>query len=487
MVQKSRAVGRQPAPAAEGRAGGRAAAHQSARAVGGGDRRARAHVVAAATRPPPAALGGGTPGERARHRRLRARLPRELAGARPRSAPDAAGATDARRRRAGRGRFGRVRRPGTAPADPPRLSRPRRPRRWPGAAPPWSGSTSRSPRRPRRTPTRRSRRPSASSRDGGLSRVVLLGPLDSGSWPLSAAALGGAVLTASPSVPVDDDGVIRRIAPLPPAVGGRSEPTLALADGRTPRAGSTGRRLADGRVHGRPVGLPLPAGASWPISYVGPAGSFLTIPSDAVAALGDAGSELAADNPLRGRVVLVGGTFPEGRDTYQTPHGLMPGVEVHANVVYMLLSGHFIRPSSWGVSLAINVGGLPGGRRGAAGPAPADRDPGLRGRRADHRGAGGLPGLRPRRLLDRLRPAGAGDLGDRPGQRRAQPPALPRLVRALPVARRDGPGAERRAEPAGRAPRGVDPVLRPARLHDACPSRWSRSGSPRTSTSTSRR
>ena len=63
----------------------------------------------------------------------------------------------------------------------------------------------------------------------------------------------------------------------------------------------------------------------------------------------------AADNPLRGRIVLVGGTFAEGRDTYQTPHGLMPGVEVHANVVYMLLSGHFIRPSSWGVSLAINV------------------------------------------------------------------------------------------------------------------------------------
>jgi adenylate cyclase len=190
--------------------------------------------------------------------------------------------------------------------------------------------------------------------DAGLSRVVLLGPLDSGQWPMSAAALGEAVLTASAAVPVDDDGVIRRIAPLPPAVGGRRDPTLALAVVARQR-GLERRRLDDGLSGGRPVGLPLPGGAPWPISYVGPAGSFLTIPSDAVAALGDSGSELAADNPLRGRVVLVGGTFPEGRDTYQTPHGLMPGVEVHANVVHMLLSGHFIRPSSWLVSLAINV------------------------------------------------------------------------------------------------------------------------------------
>ncbi len=49
VVQKSRAVGGNQHPLHEGRAGGRAAAHQSARAVGGGDRRARARVVAAAS------------------------------------------------------------------------------------------------------------------------------------------------------------------------------------------------------------------------------------------------------------------------------------------------------------------------------------------------------------------------------------------------------------------------------------------------------
>ena len=53
--------------------------------------------------------------------------------------------------------------------------------------------------------------------------------------------------------------------------------------------------------------------------------------------------------------MLVGGTFPEGRDTYQTPYGPMPGVEVHANVAHMLTTGRFIRPSSWWVGLAVNV------------------------------------------------------------------------------------------------------------------------------------
>ncbi len=71
------------------------------------------------------------------------------------------------------------------------------------------------------------------------------------------------------------------------------------------------------------------------------------------------------------------------------------------------------------------------------------------------------------------------------GQRRAQPAALPRLVRALPLARRDGPGAEptRRACAASIARcRSCSPTCGASR---PCPSRWSRSGSPRTSTSTS--
>jgi len=191
--------------------------------------------------------------------------------------------------------------------------------------------------------------------DHGVSRVVLLGPLSAGAEPLGAAALGASVLTASPLVSVPRDGVIRRVDPLLPGPDGTTEPTLALA--LVARQQCLDRRALDARLgSGQLRGVTLERDAGWPINYVGPAGSFFTISSDQLAALGDAGAEApATDNPFRGRIVLVGGTFPEGRDTYQTPYGPMPGVEVHANVAHMLTTGRFIRPSSWRVGLAVNV------------------------------------------------------------------------------------------------------------------------------------
>jgi len=52
--------------------------------------------------------------------------------------------------------------------------------------------------------------------DGGLSRVVLLGPLSDTATPLGAAALGPAVVLASPDVLPDADHVIRRVEPVVP-------------------------------------------------------------------------------------------------------------------------------------------------------------------------------------------------------------------------------------------------------------------------------
>jgi CHASE2 domain-containing sensor protein len=40
---------------------------------------------------------------------------------------------------------------------------------------------------------------------------------------------------------------------------------------------------------------------------------------------------------------------------YQTPRGLLPGVEVHATLVHMLVTRSFIRPSGWGVSLGLQL------------------------------------------------------------------------------------------------------------------------------------
>src|SRR4029079_17365130 len=73
----------------------------------------------------------------------------------------------------------------------------------------------------------------------------------------------------------------------------------------------------------RPSGGPsvmLRPGEPWRIHFVGPAGSFLTIPRDDVAELGQPDAPpVADDNPLRGRVALVGATFAESRDFFQTP------------------------------------------------------------------------------------------------------------------------------------------------------------------------
>ena len=174
-------------------------------------------------------------------------------------------------------------------------------------------------------------------------RVVLLDPLGA-EGPLGARGLGASVSLAAADVPADPDGVIRRVAPMLPRRGGRAAPTLGLA-------------LVAGFTGADPEGWAavLPEGLLR-INYVGPARTFLTIPSGAVSALADPAAEIASDNPLRGRAVLIGGTFADGRDFHRTPYGMLPGVEIHANVAHMLLTRSFIRPSGWLTSLALQLG-----------------------------------------------------------------------------------------------------------------------------------
>lgn len=173
--------------------------------------------------------------------------------------------------------------------------------------------------------------------DGRGSRVVVVGPLRPGPAPLARPAFLAAVTQAAAEIPEDSDSVIRRVVPHVPRATGEALPALAVAVAA--RAGVTAP----------------PESGEWPINFIGPARSFLTIPSDAVAALGAPGAPVAADNPLRGRMVLVGGTFAESRDFYRTPHGMMPGVEIHANVAHMIATGRFIRPSSWLAGLGVSA------------------------------------------------------------------------------------------------------------------------------------
>ena len=171
----------------------------------------------------------------------------------------------------------------------------------------------------------------------GDRRLVVAGPSMPSTGPLADPALRRIVVTSAPDVPVDADAVVRRAAL---EVGGL--PTFAAA-------------VADVAVADRH--------AIYRINFIGPPGSFLTIPSDAVAAIGDAGVDVAGDNPLRGRTVLVGGTFVDGRDVHRTPYGFMPGVEIQANIVHMLATGSLVRPAGWlagfGVQLvAVLLAGL---------------------------------------------------------------------------------------------------------------------------------
>jgi adenylate cyclase len=163
----------------------------------------------------------------------------------------------------------------------------------------------------------------------GDHRLVVAGTALPPTGPLADPALRRIVVTSAPDVPVDADAVVRR---------------AALRVGRAPTFAAA--------VAGVPASDP---NAVYRINFIGPAGSFLTIPSDAVAAIGDAGVDIAGDNPLRGRTVLVGGTFVDGRDMHQTPYGFMPGVEIQANIVHMLATGSLVRPAGWLAGFAVQL------------------------------------------------------------------------------------------------------------------------------------
>ena len=209
------------------------------------------------------------------------------------------------------------------------------------------------------------------SRDG-VSRVVIPEGKPPDTGPLADPEFGRVVSRGSGRVPVDRDGLIRRAAFVVPGPTGAVSPILAVAllarlGGSDPRAlVEAASHAADGKVSlavWRPDGtwtatgpeIPLRPGELWRISFVGPEKSFLTIPSTAVARLGEPDAVVPADNPFRGRVVLVGATFQDSRDFFQTPVGRLPGVEVHANLVHMIGTRRLIWSSGWLTGLAIQT------------------------------------------------------------------------------------------------------------------------------------
>ena len=168
--------------------------------------------------------------------------------------------------------------------------------------------------------------------EGGARRLVVASAALPDRGPLADPALAKLVVLSAPEVPVDGDAIVRRVVV---RVGRDVAFGAAVSQSQTSEPGTV-----------------------LPINFIGPPGSFLTIPSDAVAAIGDAGADIAGDNPLRGRIVLVGGTFQDGRDFHMTPFGRMSGVEIQANIAQMLLTQSFVRPAGWIAALGVQLGAV---------------------------------------------------------------------------------------------------------------------------------
>jgi len=172
------------------------------------------------------------------------------------------------------------------------------------------------------------------------------------------------------NAPIGADGMVRRFTPVLPRAGGGWLPALSL----TTLAASAGLPPAElaKRIAGDGAAIPLPlrepsgalagpvetpvsqlAARSWRIDFTGPAGAFTTFPSEPLVQLARAGTLPDQDNPFRDRIVLVGATFAESRDTFPTPTGLMAGVEIHAHMVNTLLSRRSLLPPPWYLNVVL--------------------------------------------------------------------------------------------------------------------------------------
>lgn len=176
------------------------------------------------------------------------------------------------------------------------------------------------------------------------------------------------------NAPMGADGVIRRMAPVLPSADGGFLPSLALAV-LASYAGESADQLSQalkgksgiqfflpvsgrgGRIaRSEPISLGRLSAAAWRIDFAGPEGSFASFPSAALVRLARSGVRPEWDNPFRDKIVLVGATFAESRDFYPTPTGLMPGVEIHANMVRTLLERRALLPPHWLLNLSVLTG-----------------------------------------------------------------------------------------------------------------------------------
>jgi len=180
-------------------------------------------------------------------------------------------------------------------------------------------------------------------------------------------------VTGFANAPIDPDGFVRQMPLAVRGADGKVLPSLALAV-LARYAGYDSARLEEALNQEEEIALLLPEWDKfqgrllpqvtplsfrfddiWKINFAGAQGSFMAIPSDPVASLSKQNLSLAADNPFRGKIVLIGATFGESRDFFPTPQGLMSGVEIHANIIHTILSRSQILPAHRLVALSLSL------------------------------------------------------------------------------------------------------------------------------------
>ena len=148
-------------------------------------------------------------------------------------------------------------------------------------------------------------------------------------------ALGGAedICYGVPAYIPDEDGVVREYRPYLQSGGNEFFPSLAL-------------NLADVYSHGygacrkstrQPVSKDLTE--SKLINYRGGTSAFPHLSARALLKLVES-AEWRANNPLKNKLVLLGGDYRAARDSYMTPVGYLPGVDILANTAQAQLPGN---------------------------------------------------------------------------------------------------------------------------------------------------
>lgn len=104
---------------------------------------------------------------------------------------------------------------------------------------------------------------------------------------------------------------------------------------------------------------PEESGEAWVLSYAVKEYAFKPISVKEVLDVQDGAGWRGERGPLKDKIVLLGGVYPESRDEHYTPAGPRYGVELLAYAVESDLQGRTIKPpSKWVVGLAELLGGF---------------------------------------------------------------------------------------------------------------------------------